>query len=256
MGYPNGLLKTRAVIRPGEYAVIPPEGRVNNVIPCIKDCTMSIIASPKLGASFVQYIGTAMPGGGTVVPFAQEEQIESFIYVMDGEGTLVVTTEGKDYTLTPGGYVYAPPQSDLQFTNTSDKPVRFLLYKQRYISWQDLRPTVVAGNTHDIKEVIYDGMENVFLRDLLPTDISFDMNMHTLSFEPAGSHPFVETHVQEHGAYILEGEGIYLLGEEWIQVQKEDFIFFGPYIQQAVYATGRGRLTYIYSKDCNRDVSI
>ncbi len=256
MGYPNGLLKTRAVIRPGEYAVIPPEGRVNNVIPSIKGCTMSIIASPKLGASFVQYIGTAMPSGGTVTPFAAEDQIESFIYLMDGEGSLQVTAEGKEYTLTPGGYVYAPPQSDLQFSNMGDKPVRFLLYKQRYITWQNLRPSIVAGNINDIKEVIYDGMENVFLRDLLPTDISFDMNMHTLSFEPAGCHPFVETHVQEHGAYILEGEGIYLLGEEWIQVQKEDFIFFGPYIQQAVYATGRGRLTYIYSKDCNRDVSI
>ncbi len=54
MAYPEGLLKTRAVIRPGEYAVIPPEGRVRNVIPGIEGCTMSIIASPKLGASFVQ----------------------------------------------------------------------------------------------------------------------------------------------------------------------------------------------------------
>ena len=26
---------------------------------------------------------------------------------------------------------------------------------------------------------------------------------------PGGCHPFVETHVQEHGAYILEGEGCY-----------------------------------------------
>ncbi len=71
MAYPEGLLKTRAVIRPGEYAVIPPEGRVRNVIPGIEGCTMSIIASPKLGASFVQYVGTALPGGGTVTPFAQ-----------------------------------------------------------------------------------------------------------------------------------------------------------------------------------------
>ena len=54
MAYPEGLLKTRAVIRPGEYAVIPPEGRVRNVIPGIEGCAMSIIASPKLGASFVQ----------------------------------------------------------------------------------------------------------------------------------------------------------------------------------------------------------
>jgi len=46
-------------------------------------------------------------------------------------------------------------------------------------------------------------MDNVFLRDLLPNDLEFDMNMHTLKFMPDGCHPFVETHVQEHGAYLL-----------------------------------------------------
>ena len=92
MGYPDGLLKTRAVIRPGEYAVIPPEGRVHNVIPGIEGCTVSIIASPKLGASFVQYVGTAQPGGGTSSPFAREAGVESFLYVMDGEGALTAST--------------------------------------------------------------------------------------------------------------------------------------------------------------------
>jgi len=52
----------------------------------------------------------------------------------------------------------------------------------------------------------------------------------------------------------MQGQGIYLLGDEWVQVKKEDFIWFGPFMQQAVYTTGRERLTYIYSKDCNRDV--
>jgi len=256
MGYPEGLLKTRAVIRPGEYAVIPPEGRVNNVIPGIENCRMTILASPKMGASFVQYIGTAQPGGGTSAPFAAEGGIESFIYVMDAFGSLDVTVDGRTVSLTPGGYAYAVPGEGLQFRNAGDAPVRFLLYKQRYIPCGDLQPECVVGNVNDIPERIYDDMANVFVRDLLPTDIRFDMNMHTLSFEPAGCHPFVETHVQEHGAYLLEGEGIYLLGQEWIQVQQEDFIFFGPFVQQAVYATGRGRLTYIYSKDCNRDVEL
>ena len=92
MAYPEGLLKTRAVIRPGEYAVIPPEGRVRNVIPGIEGCNMSIIASPKLGASFVQYVGSALPGGGTVAPFAQDPGVEAFLYVMDGSGALTAAT--------------------------------------------------------------------------------------------------------------------------------------------------------------------
>ncbi len=99
-------------------------------------------------------------------------------------------------------------------------------------------------------------MENVFLRDLLPNDLAFDMNMHTLKFLPDGSHPFVETHVQEHGAYILGGQGMYLLGEDWLQVKTEDFIWFGPFTQQGTYTTGREPFWYIYSKDMNRDAEI
>lgn len=38
MGYPSDILSTRAVIRPGKYVVIPPEGLVNNVIPGIENC--------------------------------------------------------------------------------------------------------------------------------------------------------------------------------------------------------------------------
>lgn len=99
-------------------------------------------------------------------------------------------------------------------------------------------------------------MANVFIQDLLPTDLGFDMNFHILSFEPAGCHPFIETHVQEHGAYMLSGQGVYILGDDYVQVQKEDFVWFGPFVQQAVYATGRERLSYIYSKDFNRDAEI
>lgn len=68
MGYPSDILSTRAVIRPGKYVVIPPEGLVNNVIPGIENCRVSIVASPKYGASFVQYLITAQPGGGTSRP--------------------------------------------------------------------------------------------------------------------------------------------------------------------------------------------
>jgi (S)-ureidoglycine aminohydrolase len=39
-------------------------------------------------------------------------------------------------------------------------------------------------------------------------------------------------------------------------VQKEDFIWFGPFTQQAAYTTGRKPLWYIYSKDMNRDADI
>lgn len=256
MPYPKGFLESRAIVKPGLYTVIPPEGRVINSIPGFEGCKLTIIASPKHGASFVQYVGTVEPGGKTTHPFVDEDGIESFLFVMDGDGSLTVTIEEQTETLKPGGYAFAPPKTGISFENTAEKPVRILLYKQRFVPLGDLQPWVVFGDINTIEEVIYDGMENVLLRDLLPNDAAFDMNMHTLSFMPAGCHPFVETHVQEHGAYVLGGQGMYLLGEDWIQLKKEDFIWFGPFTQQGTYATGREPFWYIYSKDMNRDAAI
>lgn len=58
MGYPKDLLSSRSVIEHGKYALIAPEGLVNNVIPGFHHCLISILGSPKLGASFVDYYVT------------------------------------------------------------------------------------------------------------------------------------------------------------------------------------------------------
>ena len=256
MPYPTDLLTSRAVIKKQEYAVIPPEGRVINSIPGFNDCKISVLASPKLGASFVEYIITIEQNGGTTDIFAKEENIESFLYFLDGEGELEVVVGKTTKTMKKGGYAFSPPGEGIKFKNKSKQPIRILLYKQRFVSYKQL-PPVYFGNANDLQENIYEGMENVLLKDFFPTDdYRFDFNFHILTFMPTGCHPFVETHVQEHGAYLTSGEGLYLLGENWIEVKKEDFIWFGPFTQQAVYAIGRKELSYIYSKDCNRDPQI
>lgn len=79
--------------------MIPPEGLVNNVIPGIENCRVSIVASPKYGASFVQYLITAQPGGGTSRPFGREEGMEVFFYVLEGTGT--VRAGGEEHPVGP-----------------------------------------------------------------------------------------------------------------------------------------------------------
>lgn len=254
MGYPNDVLTTRAVIKPGKYAVIPPTGLVNNVVPGIEGCRISIVASPKIGASFVQYVITAEKNGGTRKIFGNQPNIETFIFCMEGEG--IFTVDSKEYKAPAGAYIYAPPDIGLEFKNTSEFPMRVLLYKQVYIPCEGLMPYVHYGNVKDIEYRFYDNMENVFVKDLLPVDINFDMNMHILSFAPGGCHPFLETHVQEHGAYVLEGEGCYFLDDNWSMLKKDDFIWFGPFCPQGAYGVGRTNFTYIYSKDCHRDIEL
>ena len=84
MGYPEGNLTTRAVVKPWSYTVIPPEGRVKNVLPFFEGFSTTILASPKYGASFVFYISTVEPGARTTRTWCAEEGIETFVYFMDG----------------------------------------------------------------------------------------------------------------------------------------------------------------------------
>jgi (S)-ureidoglycine aminohydrolase len=259
MPYPEGFLTNRSVYKPGKYAVITPEGRVVNIIPGIENCAMTILASPKMGANFVTMIGTVGNKGRTTIPYARKENVEAFIFVLDGKGALKVTVDNQTESLTAGGYMYAPPGTGLDFESTGDGEVRIILYKQRFTPHPDPAmqpPWTVSGSIHKIEKSYYDGMENVFVRDLLPVHEAFDMNFHTLAFLPGGCHPFVETHVQEHGAYIYKGQGLYLLDETWIPVQAEDFIWFAPFCKQACYGTGLESMEYIYSKDCHRDEAV
>ena len=250
MGYPVDVLSTRALVKHGSCAIIPPEGRVNNVVPGIEGCRVSIVASPKMGASFLQYVVEAEKEGGGTKVFGAEGGLETFIYIIDGGGSLAA--EGKTYKSQSGSYLYSPGSLEFHLAAKT----RALLYKQRYIPLEGHDPFVVYGNVNDISFREYDTMANVFIKDLLPVELGFDMNMHILSFAPGGCHPFVETHVQEHGAYILEGEGCYFLDNEWRMIKKEDFVWFGPYVTQAAYGVGRSHFTYIYSKDCHRDVPL
>lgn len=255
MGYPTDLLSSRAIIRPGKFAVIPPEGLVNNVIPGFENCQISIVMSPKIGASFAQYLVTMNQGGKNTKGFGGAG-VETFVFCLRGEVKVKGYREDQWHTLTAGGYFYCPPTDQMCLVNECSESSNLVLYKQRHDDVPGLEPWSVVGNINELEEKIYDDMENVTIKDLLPTAIDFDMNMHILTFSSPGSHPFVETHVQEHGAYILSGEGLYNLDNEWIPVKKGDYIWFGPFVPQAVYSVGREQLSYVYSKDCNRDVKL
>ncbi|MDR1520172.1 MAG: (S)-ureidoglycine aminohydrolase [Planctomycetota bacterium] len=255
-GFPGDVLASRSLIKKGEYALITPDGMVNNVIPGFTNCDATILASPKLGATFVDYLVDVRPGGG-VAAFGGGG-VETFAYVVAGEISAVVG--GKTSVLAPGGYIFCPPSKSMDLSNPGGGTASLFLYKRRYRPAKGFRePPVIIDSVANLRAIDYEGMENLKFYNFLPSagDPAFDMNMHILSFERGASHGYVETHVQEHGAYILSGSGMYNLGGEWMPVRAGDYIFMGAYVRQAAYAVGReGPFAYIYSKDCNRDEEI
>lgn len=251
-GYRDGLLTSDAIIQKGDFALIKHDGLVRNSIPGFENCNISILGTPRLGASFCDYICEFLEGGKNERGFGGEG-IETFVYVISGK--LRVSDGQETHELTDGGYVYLPVNERMYLENAQAGVTEVFLYKRPYEAIDGHQAHKVVGNVKDIQPVEYEGMKDVLLWDLLPTDdMGFDWNMHILSFEPGAGHGYVETHYQEHGAYLLSGEGMYNLDNKWYPVEAGDYIYMGSYVPQCAYAVGRGEpLAYIYSKDANRD---
>ena len=73
-----------------------------------------------------------------------------------------------------------------------------------------------------------------------------------MAYEPGAALAQVEIHVMEHGLLMLEGGGIYRLGNHWYPVQTGDFIWMAPYCPQWFGALGKTRAKYLICKDWNR----
>ena len=83
-------------------------------------------------------------------------------------------------------------------------------------------------------------------------DLRHDMHVNIVTFEPGGLIPFEETHVMEHGLYVLEGKAVYKLNRDWVEVEAGDFMWLRAFCPQACYAGGPGRFRYLLYKDVNR----
>ncbi|MGI6580403.1 MAG: (S)-ureidoglycine aminohydrolase [Saccharofermentanales bacterium] len=250
-GYRDGLLESRAVIEIGRYAILPHDGLVKNSVPGFENVNITILGSPRLGATFSDFLCEFLEDGKNELGFGGDG-IESFVYVMSGK--LEVSDGSETYILEDGGYAFFPAGEVMYFKNAQADMTETFLLQRKYDAIEGHKAYRVVGNKNDLTPSEYEGMSDVLLWDFLPTDdLGFDMNMHILSFEPGASHGYVETHFQEHGAYLLSGQGMYNLDNKWFPVEKGDYIYMGPYCPQCAYAVGRDEpLAYIYSKDSNR----
>jgi len=254
-GYREELLETRSVVRKNNWALLEPDGLVKNSIPGYVNCDVTILGSPSLGASFADYLVTVREGGCNHE--LGGDGIETFLYVIEGE--VLVRNLEKEGVLETEGYIYSPEDNPLSFENKSGKEAKLFVYKRRYEKVQGAEAHTVTGSAKEMAWAPYEGMENCHIKDLLPAgmDMGFDMNIHILKFKPGASHGYIETHIQEHGMYFLSGKGMYRVDNEWIPVKAGDYMFLDAYCPQACYGVGRDEdFSYIYSKDCNRDVKL
>jgi len=245
---PDKLISTRIVIE-REYAFLPTEEIHVSSIPNLKEAIVKVLASPQLGANFVEYLLDLKRNGGSIKPF-EEEDIEHFIYVLKGEGELEARDES--HKITPGDYAYLPPRVSFTFQATRDG-MRILLLKKRYEPLPPQRPDFIFNNERNIQEEYENGFS---WQHLIPLEPKYDMSMSIGNFPPGVGFDYVETHFEEHGMYILSGRGLYLLGKTWYPYKEGDFVWMCPFCPQSVYPVGTEKTRYLIYKNWYRDIKL
>jgi (S)-ureidoglycine aminohydrolase len=112
---------------------------------------------------------------------------------------------------------------------------------------------VVVGREDNIPSTTLDDDTALQVKHLLPDTLSFDFAVNTMIYQPGAALSMVEMHVMEHGLVMLEGGGIYRLGDAWYPVTAGDFIWMGPWCPQWFAAIGKVPAKYLIYKDWNRN---
>ncbi|MFP7674430.1 bifunctional allantoicase/(S)-ureidoglycine aminohydrolase [Marivita sp. S0852] len=261
-GHPgqDQLLTDRAIFTDA-YAVIP-KGTMRDIVtsflPFWDKTRLWVIARPLSGfaETFSQYIMEVSPGGGSDTPELDPEA-EGVLFIV--EGTAVLTIDGTEHAMTEGGYAYIPPTAEWSLYNKSDDMLRFHWVRKAYEPVPGLpTPDPIVTNEQDITPTEMPGTDGKWAttRFVDPADLRHDMHVTIVTFEPGGVIPFLETHVMEHGLYVLEGKAVYNLNNDWVEVEAGDYMWLRAFCPQACYAGGPGRFRYLLYKDVNRHMNL
>ncbi|MBN9402573.1 MAG: (S)-ureidoglycine aminohydrolase, partial [Burkholderiales bacterium] len=243
------------------YADIP-KGVVRDIVtshlPFWDDTRLWVLARPLTGfaETFSQYIVEVGAGGGSERP-EQDPEAEGVLFVV--EGGIELTLAGAKHVLKPGGYAFIPPASDWALRNRGAEAARFHWIRKRYQAVDGVPlPEAFVTNEQDVEPIAMPGTEGrwVTTRFVDMADMRHDMHVNIVTFQPGGIIPFAETHVMEHGLYVLEGQAVYRLNQDWVEVQAGDFMWLRAFCPQACYAGGPGPFRYLLYKDVNRHASL
>ncbi len=254
---PQTQVMTDRAVFTDAYAVIP-RGTLSDIVtsylPGWRETRAWILARPLTGfaETFSQYIVEVSPGGGSEAP-DDDPQAQSFLFVTDG--TVTVRLDGTDHTMTEGGYAYLPAVANWTLTNPAAQSASFHWIRKRYQPAPGLAPPqAFFSNEKDITPTPMPDTNGAWAttRFVEPDDLSHDCHVNIVTFQPGGAIPFAETHVMEHGLFVLEGKAVYRLNADWVEVEAGDFMWLRAFCPQACVAAGPGPFRYLLYKDVNR----
>jgi len=226
------------------HLLLTPDTFVRTALPGMKNASAIVHVGPALGAAFTEYTVEFEPKGELGNTPAQR-----FLYVM--EGALTLEAEGKRQGLGARGFAYLP--EDCSHKIIAKEKSRVAVIEKPYERIEKIEPPpLIVSSEDDISSHALDGDSDLQVKCLLPDEPPFDFAVNTMIYQPGAALSMVEMHVMEHGLIMLEGGGIYRLGDAWYPVTAGDFIWMGPWCPQWFGAIGKVPAKYLIYKNWNR----
>ncbi len=237
------LGSTRSSLK-ADHLLHTPDTFVRTPLPGATGVEFIVHAGPQLGARFTQ-LTAEFARDGALGPATTQR----FLFVLQGE--LELTVGGKRHLLGPGGFAYIPqgtPHTVIALVSG-----RAAVIEKEYEALDGVGvPAVVVGHEAAVSDVALMGDASLRVRSLIPDGDAYDFAVNTMTYDPGAALSMVEIHVMEHGLLMLEGGGIYRLGDSWYPVEAGDFIWMAPYCPQWFGALGKHPAKYLIYKDWRR----
>jgi (S)-ureidoglycine aminohydrolase len=226
------------------HILLTPDTFVRTPLPGMSRCSAVVHIGPALGAAFTQYTAEFESAGELGSTSAQR-----FLYVLDGE--IIADINGEKKPLGARGYAYIPEAA--RHRVTASQASRAVVIEKPYRPLPNAAaPQPIIASEDSVSAHPLNNDPDLEVKCLLPEEMSFDFAVNTMVYQPGAALSQVEMHVMEHGLLMLEGGGIYRLGDAWYPVAAEDFIWMGPWCPQWFGAIGKSPAKYLIYKDWNR----
>jgi (S)-ureidoglycine aminohydrolase len=249
----HNLGQTRSVNR-RDHLLLTPDTFVRTPLPGLTGGLAIVHIAPAIGAAFTQMTLEFEPGGKLI-----QGPTQRLIYVLEGDLELEEPGKPIPHSLAPGSYAHFP--TDYPHTLTAITSARVAVIDKPFLPLDPIyatdlstepHPWFLLGNESDVPPVPLNGDPNLLVRSLLPDSIAFDFAVNTMTYAPGAALSQVEIHYMEHGLLMLEGGGIYRLGDNWYPTTAGDVIWMAPFCPQWFGAIGKAPAKYLIYKDFNR----
>ena len=239
----HNLGQTRSSHR-SNHLLLTADTFVRTVLPGMKACSAIVHIGPAMGARFTEYTAEFELGGELGNTTAQR-----FIFVIDGR--VKVEANGKSNELAARGYAYLPQGLSHRVVGTDLS--RLAVIEKPYQALDSVEPPSFILSSEDaVASHPLDDDPSLQVKCLLPDEMNFDFAVNTMVYQSGAALSMVEMHVMEHGLMMLEGGGIYRLGDSWYPVTAGDVIWMGPWCPQWFGAIGKAPAKYLIYKDFHR----